>query len=380
MVKFIDLEHLVSEKKADDGPAGLKQKPGDSATHFRRMEADPDLDLPDLTVALDDQNDLYSEGLSYVIQVFAAIRKRKRFALDPGFRIIRQIVQSQSARHSLFVKAIHQDDIRSYLVQKSVNVSLFAMLMGEMLGYDPDQQVEIGMAGLLHEIGMGLIPENLLFKAGPLTQPEVEVVRQHSEFGYQILKIHSEQCPYLAEVALQVHERIDGSGYPQGLRGEEIHEYAQIIGLADIYDALCHSRPYRDRFHHFYAIKEIIKTCKVSFQRKHLKALLHTVSIFPLSTLVRLNSNAIGRVIQTFPDCPMRPRLRIEFDSQGRKVLSERVVHLPDNPLLYIVDSVSEDDIRVLGNDTVEVVRPQEPPPNRIRKCHRKIRWTRPWI
>ncbi|CAB5147822.1 hypothetical protein D3OALGB2SA_4617 [Olavius algarvensis associated proteobacterium Delta 3] len=359
MVKFIDLEHLVSEKTADDRPARPTSTPEGPGTPFRQMEADLDLNTPDLTVAVDDQNDLYSEGLLYVTQVFAAIQKRKKFTLDSGFRIVRQIVQSQTAQRALFISAIHQDDTRAYLTQKSLNVSLFAIQAGETLGFGPEQQLEIGMAGLLHEIGMALIPETLLFKPGPLTGQEYKVVQQHSEFGYQILKSYSDQYPYLAEVALQVHERIDGSGYPQGLRGDEIHDYAQIIGLVDIYEALCHSRPHRDGFPHFYAIKEIIRTCKGSFQRKHLKALLNAVSIFPLSTLVRLNSNAIGRVIQTFPDRPMRPRLRIEYDSQGRKVLTERVVHLPDNPLLYIVDSVSEDDIRTLGKETVEVVRSQ---------------------
>jgi len=115
MVKFIDLENLVSEKKADERPSRAKSKPGDPGTHFRQMEADPDLDLPDLTVGVGDQNDLYSEGLLYATQVFAAIRKRRRFALDPGFRILRQMIQSPSARKSLFVKAIHQDDTRTYL-------------------------------------------------------------------------------------------------------------------------------------------------------------------------------------------------------------------------------------------------------------------------
>jgi len=188
MVKFIDLEHLVSEKTEDDRPVRPKSKPGEMATHFRQMETDPDLDLPDLAVAVTDKNDLYTEGLRYVTQVFAAIRKRKKFALDPGFRIIRRIVQSRSTQRSLFIRAIHQDDTRAYLAQKSVNVSLFSIRMADMLGYDSDQQVEIGMAGLLHEIGMALIPEKVLFKGGPLSGQELEVVRQHSEFGYQILK------------------------------------------------------------------------------------------------------------------------------------------------------------------------------------------------
>lgn len=291
---------------------------------------------------------IYEDASFYLGKVFSAVKERKPFALDPGFRIMRQVVTSYSPQDTLFVKAIQLDDRLNYLINKCVNVGIYSVRLAEQLAYPREKQVEIGMAGLLHEVGMCLIPEKILAKKEQLTRKEFEIIQQHSEFGYEILKAYSDSYPYLAEVALQVHERIDGSGYPQGLKGDEINEYAQIVGLVDIYEALSHSRPQRDRFDHFYAIKEIIKTCKTKFRKKHLKALLNAFSIFPLSTYVRLNSNAVGKVIETYPDQPMRPRLRIEYDSQGRRVLTERIVNLPENSLLYIVDSVSEDEIRQL--------------------------------
>jgi HD-GYP domain-containing protein (c-di-GMP phosphodiesterase class II) len=163
------------------------------------------------------------------------------------------------------------------------------------------------------------------------------------------LRSFGDHSGYLAETAAQVYERIDGSGYPRGLRGDEIHEYAQIIGLLDMYEALIHSRPQRDKVTPFTAIKEVINTSKHRFQRKHLKSLLSIFTLFPIHSYVRLNSNAIGRVIETCADQPMRPKLQILYDSQRQKVLSERIVILPDNPLLNIVDSVSESEIQELS-------------------------------
>jgi hypothetical protein len=116
-----------------------------------------------------------------------------------------------------------------------------------------------------------------------------------------------------------------------------------------MYEALIHSRPQRHKLTPFAAIKEIINTHKHRFQRKYLKSLLSIFTLFPIHSYVRLNSNAIGKVIETYADQPMRPKLQIICDSQRRKVLTQRIVELPDNPLLYIVDSVSESEIQELA-------------------------------
>ncbi|MCF8050001.1 MAG: HD-GYP domain-containing protein [Desulfobacterales bacterium] len=326
-----------------------------NGSDFRSASPTP-ADAPPPAEPFSASTDIYKDGVVYLSGVFSAVKEGRQFDLEPGFRIARQVVESASAQDELFIRAIQLDERQNFLVNKCINVAIYSIRAAEQLGYSKERQVEIGMAALLHEVGMCRLPEKILYKKEQLTQQELRLVQKHSEAGYEILKPYSGSYPYLAEVALQVHERIDGSGYPRGLKGDEIHEYAQIVGLMDIYEALSHSRPQRDRFNPFYAIKEIIKTCKPKFHKKHLKALLNAFSIFPLSTYVQLNSNAVGRVIETYPDQPMRPRLQIEYDSQGRKVLTERIVNLPENSLLYIVDSVEEDELEKLaeGRDLQE--------------------------
>jgi HD-GYP domain-containing protein (c-di-GMP phosphodiesterase class II) len=153
---------------------------------------------------------------------------------------------------------------------------------------------------------------------------------------------------YLAECAAQVYERIDGSGYPRGLKADEMHEYAQIIGLLDMYESLIHTRPQRGKRTPFAAVKEIINSSKNHFRKDYLKTLLSVFTAFPIHSYVRLNSDAIGKVIETYSDQPLRPKIQIIYDSQKRKVLTEKIVALPDDPLLHIVDSITDKQIRQL--------------------------------
>jgi HD-GYP domain-containing protein (c-di-GMP phosphodiesterase class II) len=288
---------------------------------------------------------LYEQASRYLSAVFASVRKEEEFDPEIGFRIMRSMAEMQPFQDVLFLMAIHLDDRYNFMINHSVNVAVFALKMAVGLGFDIGEQVEIGTAALLHDVGTALIPDSIINKSGRLTDEEFKTFRERPKHSQHILLKLGEACGTLAEVAVQVYEKIDGSGYPQGLKGPEIHEYAQIIGLVDMYEALIHSRPQREKLLHFSAVKEIIKSSKNAFQHKHLKALLSIFSIFPIHSYVRLNSEAIGKVIETYPDQPLRPKLQITFDSQKRRVLTERIINLPENPLLYIVDSVSEEEL-----------------------------------
>ncbi len=204
------------------------------------------------------------------------------------------------------------------------------------------------MAGLLHDVGMAAVPDKILYKQGKLNDAEKKIFRQRPNFSSKILRTLGPEYAYLAECAVQVYERIDGSGYPRGLKANEMHEYAQIIGLLDMYESLIHSRPQRAKHTPFAAVKEIINTSKNHFQKEYLKALLGIFTAFPIHSYVRLNSDAIGKVIETYPDQPLRPKIQIIYDSQKRKVLTEKIIALPEDPLLHIVDSMSENEMRKL--------------------------------
>jgi HD-GYP domain-containing protein (c-di-GMP phosphodiesterase class II) len=220
-------------------------------------------------------------------------------------------------------------------------------MMGSHLGIAASGLVQLGAAALLHDIGTVRVPDGIFFKPSALTADELRELRQRTLFTQQILSQLEKQYAYLSEIAIQVYERIDGSGYPSGLKGGDIHEYAKIIGLVDVYEALIHSRPHRDRFLHFPAIKEILRSGKHAFDKRLLKALISVVSLFPVSGCVRLNSGAIGRVLEADPKYPLRPKVKIMYDSQERPVPTERIVNLRENVLLFIVDTVAEDVVSV---------------------------------
>jgi HD-GYP domain-containing protein (c-di-GMP phosphodiesterase class II)/cell division septation protein DedD len=360
MVKFRDLNNGEINSGKPGSPGKNQAQQTDSRLSFRKLAAEHKKKLPaDETVSAkaalnEDQIGesgivLYQKAAAYLKQVFEAVKRRKMFSLDPGFQIIREMVEIQSFQDALFIEALHLDDPLHFIIHNNVNVAIYAIKMAENLDFSKDRKIEIGMAGLMHDVGMALIPEKLIHKQERLSDAEFKIFKERQNYSYKILQSLGDDYAYLAECAVQVNERLDGSGYPQGLKGDDIHEYAQIIGLVDMYEALIHSRPQRVKFHHFNAVKEIIKSGKNLFQREHLKALLNIFSIFPLYSHVRLNSNAVGRVIETYPDLPMRPKIQIVFDSQQRQVLTERIVNLPDDPLLYIVDSVSDEELQSLS-------------------------------
>ena len=288
---------------------------------------------------------LYEKASAYIGEVLNALRSRKGFSLEKGFEVIRKIVAVTYPQDPVLILALHQDDLRRYVTQHPVNVAVFAIKMADHLGFKKSIQVEIGMAGLLHDVGMAVVPDKILYKRGRLSDEEMKIFRQRPIFSSKILRTLGPEYAYLAECAAQVYERIDGSGYPRGLKADEMHEYAQIIGLLDMYESLIHSRPQRGKRTPFAAVKEIINTSKNHFKKEYLKALLSVFTAFPIHSYVRLNSDAIGKVIETYPDQPLRPKIQIIYDSQKRKVLTEKIVALPEDPLLHIIDSITENEI-----------------------------------
>ena len=295
-----------------------------------------------------DRRQLHALAGACLSQIFDAVRQRSAFALEPAATIVRRMAAERPVRDELFAAALHRDEIDRFAVHHSVNVAVYAIKMAQDLDFDEERQVQIGLAGLLHDVGIALLPEQVVHKKGPLTAEELAMLRERPNSASRILQCLGPEHGLIAESAAQVYERIDGSGYPRGLTGDEIHEHAQIIGLLDLYEALVHSRPNRQKLSFFEAVKYIFKSCKTQFQRRYMRSLLRVFTVFPIDSYVQLNSAAVGKVVETVPDQPMRPRLHILFDSQRRQVLAERSIALTEAPLLNIVRSVSEKELREL--------------------------------
>jgi HD-GYP domain-containing protein (c-di-GMP phosphodiesterase class II) len=213
------------------------------------------------------------------------------------------------------------------------------------VGYDGKRLIKLGLTAFLENVGMYKIPESVLTKKGKLEEKEISVIKSHPIISYRILAGAGEKYQWLAKLALQTHERSDGSGYPKGLKGEEISEVASIIGLTETYIAMIKRTPYRDPYSKTDAVKFVIEDAKRQFPIKVLKAFFNEISLYPVNTYVRLNSGAIGRVRATNKRRPLRPRITLLYDSEEKKLPSPRIIDLSEDPLFYIVENIDEKDL-----------------------------------
>ena len=290
--------------------------------------------------------DIYDEFYEFLAEVLDAAKTDQKFSIDRGVELVAKVIDTPSAIESLYRKAIYRKEFKYDSRVHGINVAIFAIKIGEGLGYKRDQLVELGIAALIHDIGMCKIPDEVVNKEGILTNEEYALIKKHPQFGYEIvLNSLGEKYKWLAEVVSQEQEREGGQGYPRGLQGNEIHEYAKVIGIVDVYEALSHPRPQRKRFLPYEATKVIVNSSKNIFPQKLIRALLTKLSCFPISSYVVLNSKAIGRVMETNEASPLRPVIEMLYDSMGKKLTEKKIVKLQDTPLLYITDSMFEEDL-----------------------------------
>jgi len=246
-----------------------------------------------------------------------------------------QFIRAVKTDRGLMKKALYDEEPDVYLLQHCVNVAVQGVKIGMGMGYSEDELKQLSLAALIHDIGMGDVPEEIWTKKGSLSHAESDEMRRHPVYGYERLKNLDE----IAKIVLQEHERMDGSGYPHGLASEDINEFSYIIGAADIYDSLLHTRPYRDkRYSSFEAIKEIVTKEKRRFPASVLKSLV-AYFLFPVGSHVELNSREKAEVIEENRANPMRPVVKITHNKDDREYKKPRIIDLDRDQKFFIARS-----------------------------------------
>ncbi|MHB9099606.1 MAG: HD-GYP domain-containing protein, partial [Syntrophales bacterium] len=141
------------------------------------------------------------------------------------------------------------------------------------------------------------------------------------------------------------HERENGQGYPSGLKGEQISEYAKIIGICDSYEAMTHDRPHKKAAAQYISVLQLAGSKDMLFSPHIVKIFLDEITLYPIGSYVRLNNKAVGVVVETNPGNPMKPTLRIVVDGHGRKATETKLINLAENSILTIVAGVSADEL-----------------------------------
>ena len=226
-------------------------------------------------------------AIQNVATAFHSVEENGTFDPAPLQGISENILQDIIAQQKNLVQLT---DIRlhdTYTFAHSVNVAILSSLLGVLLKLSREEQLKLTLGGLLHDIGKITVPYEILTKAGHLTDDEWSVMQGHPEAGRQRLKKMFPNDTLLSTIALQHHEHIDGSGYPNHLKGEQIHRYGRIVAIADVYDALTSVRPYKRAYTPSVAHRLMATCSPVHFDLDLLKLFFDNVAIYPVGTILK---------------------------------------------------------------------------------------------
>lgn len=206
--------------------------------------------------------------------------------------------------------------LRAGFLGPSVETALRVAVIGVRRGWDTQRVVKASICGLLADIGMLKLPDEAIFKPCAMNAEEIRVSRLHPLLGSQLLEpLAGELAPQLATVALQHHERIDGSGYPNGLSGDAILEEAQAVGICHLYSAATHDHPYRETLSPGKAIALIEGLAGTAWDPRLVRAFAGGIALYPVGTLVRLASGESGSVVPG--GTPLRPLVELRWAADG---------------------------------------------------------------
>ncbi len=232
---------------------------------------------------------------------------------------------------------IHQDQ---YTLHHSVNVCILALIVGISLGYDHNSLKELGVGAMVHDLGKVCIPPQVLNKPDNLTEEEFKLVKEHPRWGLETLGDNpaTSYSNSVKNIVHQHHEKLDGSGYPNRLKKEQIDELSRIVAVTDIFDAVLAHRPYRPPFKPHQAV-ELLYSLTDKLDTSYINSLLKCVSAYPIGTLVKLSNGWKGIVIKNNVGLTLRPTIRIVEPVEE----ANRELDLSEELDVTIVDVIGEE-------------------------------------
>lgn len=242
-----------------------------------------------------------SEGIQYLYNNADS----PQFA-DTSAKITNDLMHAIESNDALAVDISALKTSDEYTFKHSVDVATMSMIIARNLGMSHNEVYEIGIAGLLHDMGKSKIPLTILNKPARLTESEFAIMKKHSELGYAILKDKKEFQGAISLAVLQHHEKMNGTGYPLGCKEDKIVPYAKIMSVADVYDALVTERPYKKSFSQRTAV-EMIMSMTEELDINAMRSFMESVILYPVDSTVSLSNGENARVVENKPHSVLRP-------------------------------------------------------------------------
>lgn len=256
------------------------------------------------------------EAYNVISSIMTDVRNGKKIVIREINNIVKKVVDSILLNQHALVGLAKMQQKNRYIFEHAVSSCTLMVAFANSLNFNVDKQLELGVGAMLHDIGMMNVPTKTLNKPGKLTKQEIINLRKHVEYGVNILK----NTPGISDdsilMAEQHHERFDGSGYPKGLKGEEISLVGQMVAIVDVYDASTTDKGYNKGVTPSSALVDILAKSKKEFDNNLVEQFIQTLGIYPFGTLLRLKNGLVGIVINLKSSNLLYPTIRVIYNPQ----------------------------------------------------------------
>jgi HD-GYP domain-containing protein (c-di-GMP phosphodiesterase class II) len=269
-----------------------------------------------------------AESKQAVISMFQEARMGKAVDNKAAQEMVEEISDSVSRNPGALISLARIKTADDYTYMHSVAVCAMMVNLAKQLGLDDLQTRLAGMAGLLHDLGKVMIPIAVLNKPGKLTDAEFTVIKTHPTEGHRLLLLNSQVDPIVLDACLYHHEKMDGSGYPKGLKGDEISLMAKMNAVCDVYDAITSNRPYKAGWDPAESLRKMAEWANGHFDGKVFQAFVKSLGIYPIGSLVKLTSGRLGVVVSQTTKSLTTPCVKVFYSTKSSMRIVPEVIDL----------------------------------------------------
>jgi putative nucleotidyltransferase with HDIG domain len=338
-----DLDRILTSSIKEvwiDVSKGLDVAPGETAVSEAQSEAQVEQELQavaqarrqtapvPLAVEYQKAALICRQSKEAVVSMFREARMGKAVDAASAQRLVEEISDSVTRNASALISLVRLKNADDYTYMHSVAVCAMMIALARQLGLDEAQTRSAGLAGLLHDLGKAAMPMEVLNKPGKLTDAEFAIMKSHPAEGHKMLLAMGNVDPIALDVCLHHHEKTDGSGYPKGLKSEQISLHAKMGAVCDVYDAITSNRPYKNGWDPAESLRKMAEWANGHFDQKVFQAFVKSLGIYPIGSLVRLASGRLGVVVEQSTKSLTMPLVKVFFSTKSNLRIPPEVIDL----------------------------------------------------
>lgn len=272
--------------------------------------------------------DVHQSAHNYIKTVMQDVRVGHSIDTKSAKILVSELADSVVTNSTALLWLTNLKDRDEYTSQHSLNVCILSLVFGQHLGLNTEELNNIGVGALLHDIGKLRVPLNILNKPASLTDHEFGVMKKHPSHGYELLKNGYDLHETSLDIIHHHHERLDGTGYPDGLKGEQIAHFTKMVAIIDVYDAVTSKRVYHDETTPYDALNKLYNESSNKIDRQLLEKFIKCVGIYPVGSVVELNTGHVGVVVATSDEHHLHPVVMLVLDHHKKHYEQRKFINL----------------------------------------------------